>query len=288
MRHPLSKMILANQKQVVRIALAMMCLAMLAPIAGAESLYDRVLRTGRIRAAYVVNFPQLMKDPHTREFSGIGFDILTLATKRLGLKLDLTEEVTWGTMIEGLRTSRYDLVAYPVWANSIRARAADFSRPIYYSRVCAFTRFGDKRLDSSLKGLNDPKFKIATIDGEMAEMIAKSDFPTAKHLSLPQQSPVSDLLLSISTGKADVTFVEPSLALDFVKHNPKSIQNMTNDRPVRVFPNTYMFKTGEGEFKAMLNTALDEIAGSGELEKIIAKYELFPRAYLRCATPYQK
>jgi polar amino acid transport system substrate-binding protein len=270
------------------IAMAMACAFVMARAALAESLYDRVLRTGKIRAAYAVAYPFLIKDPNTKKISGIGYEILDLATKRLGIKLELTEEVLWGTMIEGLRTNRYDIVAYPVWANSQRARAADFSRAICYSPVCAYTRYGDKRIDSPLRAVAEGKYKIATLDGEMSEMIAKSDFPKAKCLSLPQASTVTDILMSVAAGKADVTFVQPVVADDFLKHNPKSVQNITVQSPIRVFPNTFMFKVGEPEFKAMLNTALDEIANSGELEKIIAKYEPYPKAYLRCASPYQK
>jgi len=268
--------------------LALICLAMFAPIASAESLYDRVLRTGKIRAGYMEWYPFLNKDPNTKKVTGIGFETLDLATKRLGLKLDLTEEVTWGTMIEGLRTNRYDILACPVWANATRARVADFSRPICYGPVCAFTRYGDKRIDSSLKGVAEGKYKIATTDGEMAEIISKTDFPKASRLSLPQSAPISDMMLCVATGKADLTFGDPPFVWEFMKHNPKSIQNITPNNPLRVFPTVYMFKAGEAEFKAMLNTALDEIANSGELEKTLAKYEPYPKAYLRCATPYQK
>jgi ABC-type amino acid transport substrate-binding protein len=256
--------------------------------ASAESLYDRVLKTGKIRAGYMDWYPFLIKDPNTKKVSGIGFEALDLATKRLGIKLELTEEASWGTMIEGLRTNRYDILACPVWANSTRARVADFSRPICYSCVCAFTKYGDKRIDSSLKGVAEGKYKISTSDGEMAEIISKTDFPKAPRLSLPQSNPVSDLLLNVATGKADLTFTEPAYAFAFLKHNPKSVQNITPNKPLRIFPTVYMFKAGETEFKAMLNVALDEIANSGELEKIIAKYEPYPKAYYRCALPYQK
>jgi len=272
-------------KRLCCVALALLACAQLV---SAESLYDRVIRTGKIRAAYTVAYPFVIKDANTKKMSGIGYEILDLATKRLGIKLEITEEVTWGTMIEGLRTNRYDIVAYPVWANSQRARAADFSRSICYSPVCAFTKYGDGRIDSSLKGVQEGKYRIGTLDGEMSEMIAKADFPKAKCLSLPQSSTVTDILMSVAAGKADITFVQPVVADDFLKHNPKTVQNITPKNPLRVFPNTYMFKTGEPEFKAMLDTALDEIANSGELENIILKYEPYPHGYIRCATPYQK
>jgi polar amino acid transport system substrate-binding protein len=273
---------------VIRPVILFVFLLLLAPIASAETLHDRVIRTGKLRAAYAVYFPLLTKDPNTKKYGGIGYEALDLIAKRLGLQLEMTEEVSCGTMIEGLKTNRYDIMACPIWANSSRARAADFSRPLCFSQIVAYTKYGDKRLDSTLKGLDGGKFKLATIDGEMVELIAKTDYPHAKRLSLPQMAPFSDLLLSVSTGKADITFGEPVFGYEFNKHNPKSIQNLTPNNPLRIFPNGYMFKVNEPEFKAMLNTAIDEIANSGELEKIIAKWEPYPKAYLRCASPYQK
>lgn len=276
------------KKLLAKFALSIACLAVLVPPASCDPMYDRVTRTGRLRAAYAVYVPFLMKDPNTKKFSGIGYDVLALAAKRLNLTLEMTEEVSWGTMIEGLKTNRYDIIACPVWANAKRAKVADFSRPLCFSTLSAYTKYGDKRLDSSLKDLNSGKYKVACLDGEMAEMIVRTDYPNAKKLSLPQMSDFSEVLLSVSTGKADVAFVEPVIAHNFLKHNPKSIQNITPAAPLRVFPNGFMFNAGEDRFKSMLNFTLDEIANNGELEKILKKYEPFPKAYLRVAAPYQK
>ena len=268
--------------------LLMLCglLRLTVTAAAAETLQEKVLRTGTVKAAYLVYFPLLMRNPNSKSFSGVGYDTLMLAANRLGLKVQITEEVGFGTMIEGLKTGRYDVVACPIWANSSRARVADFSRPLCFSQVNAYVKKGDKRINSSLKGVAEGKFTVATIDGEMADLITKADYPKAKRFSLPQLASASELLLSVSSGKADITFTEPSAVGDFLKHIPNTLQNITPNQPLRVFPNCFMFKSGEPGFKAMLNTALDEIANSGELERIISKYEPFPRAYLRCAKPY--
>jgi len=126
------------------------------------------------------------------------------------------------------------------------------------------------------------------MDGEMAEMITASDFPKARRLSLPQMVDVSDLLLSVATGKADIIFAEPNLVYYFSKHNPNAVQNITPQKPVRILPNVFMFNVGEEKFKAMLNSALDEMSNNGELDRIISKYEPYPKDYLRVASPYRK
>src|SRR5207253_5761520 len=131
--------------------------------------------------------PGCLKDPNTGKLSGIGIDSLEMAAKNLGLKVEWTEEVGWGSMLEGLQTNRYDMIATPIWTNSNRARLVDFSRPLYYSPINVWVKAGDKRFnETNLTTLNSPDKVIATVDGETAEVIANEDFPQAKKLSLPQ------------------------------------------------------------------------------------------------------
>jgi ABC-type amino acid transport substrate-binding protein len=256
--------------------------------AGAKaSLYERVMHSGKLRCGYLVYTPGCIKNLKTGKMEGVGPEVLELVAERLGLELEWTEEVGLVSMIEGLETGRYDIVGSPIWANSSRAKVADFSRPFYYSPVCAFTRKGDDRFTGKLSAINSDKVTIATMDGEMSSIIARADFPRAKILSLPQLSEMSQLILTVATGKADVVFADPAEVFRFVEHNPNSVQNITPDHPVRVFGDTYMFSRGQSEFKAMLNTTLDELINSGEIDKVIAKYEAYPNAYFRVAFPYR-
>jgi len=253
-----------------------------------ESLYDRVIKQGKIRCAYVIYSPGCLKDPNSGKLSGIGIEAIEMVAKNLGLQVEFTEEVGWGTMLEGLQTNRYDMIATPIWTNSNRARLVDFSKPIYYSPIYVWVKAGDKRFnENNLQTLNSEKSKIATVDGETAEVIANEDFPRAKKLSLTQLSGVEQVLLNVSTGKADASFEEPAVAQDFLAHNPGTIESISKTKPIRVFPNCWMFKRGEMEFKDMLDTALSQILNSGAAEKIIAKYEKYPGTLYRVALPYK-
>jgi len=252
-----------------------------------QSLYDRVIQTGKIRCAYAVFFPACMKDPNTGKLFGIGVETVELVAKKLGLQVEWTEEVGWGTMVEGLQTGRYDMIASPIWTNAHRAKRAAFSRPLYFSPVFVYVKKGDKRFAGHLERIDSPDVKIATIDGETAQVIAESDFPKAKRLSLPQMTDCSQMLLNVATGKADVTILEPAFTNQFIRHNPISIENICLEKPIRVFPNCWMFNRGEFEFKAMIDTVLDEVINSGAMDKIINKYEKFPNEVFRVALPYQ-
>src|SRR6516162_1977062 len=131
-----------------------------------ESLYDRVIRTGRIRCAYFLYPPYSIKDPSSGKITGVGMDALELAAKKLGLKVEVVEEVGWGNMVEGLQTDRYDVVASPVWTNAHRARVADFSKPLFYSPVFIYVKKGNHRLPNRLDKMDTHNITVATIDGE--------------------------------------------------------------------------------------------------------------------------
>ncbi len=257
--------------------------------AAAESVYDRVMRSGKIRCGYVLYSPGCVKDANTGKLSGIGIDTIQMVAKNLGLEAEFTEEVGWGPMLEGLQTNRYDMIATPIWTNANRARLVDFGRPIYYSPIFVWVKAGDKRFNqSNLSSLNSPKFKISTVDGETAEVIANEDFPQATRVSVPQLSGVEQILLNVSTGKADASFEEPAVARDFLKHNAGTIEAVPMARPIRVFPNCWMFRRNQLELKDMLDTALAQLINSGAVEKVLEKYEKFPGTLYRVARPYDQ
>lgn len=244
-----------------------------------------VLRTGEIRAGYVVDPPAMIKDPNTGELSGIFYEVMQETGKNLGLKINWVEEAGWGTMIEGLAAGRYDIIVTDLWPNASRAKSIDFTNPLYYIPIGVYTRSDDSRF-ADLNAINNEKITIATIDGEMSAIIAAQDFPNAKVLSLAQDTPVSQVLLNVTTKKADVTFAQPAIAEEFLANNPGSVKNIARESPVRYFPNTMGVPKNEEGFKSMINTAQEELLNSGVIDKLIQKYEKYDGSFYPVSKPY--
>ncbi len=255
--------------------------------ASRESVFDRVMRTGTIRCCYIPYPPYSIKDANTGKLSGIFIEILEEAARKLNLKIEWVDEVDYETLIEGLNTDRYDLFAGGLWPNAARARVIDFSIPLFYSAVKIYGRASENRFHGNVDALNSPEFKIATIDGEMADLIATSDFPKAQRLSLPQSTSISQDLLNVVQSKADVIFEEPGIVYQFMLKNPGTLKDLFPDKTLRIFGNAYAFKQDETRFKTMFNIALEELIDSGYVEKILKKYEPAPGIFYRVALPYQ-
>lgn len=253
-----------------------------------KDAYDRVNAEGKIRVGYISYPPSFIKDPNTGQMSGIFYEVLQEAGKNLDLKIDYTEEVAWGTMIEAVKSNRVDLVSTGIWPTSARGKSADFSTPLYYSTVRAYSAANDNRFDGNIDAVNNADVRIAVVDGEMSSIIARTDFPIAQAKSLTQSTDIAQLLLEVATKKADLTFVEPAVASEYMNANPGKIKEVVNVKPLRIFPNVMMVAKGEQRLLSTLNTAINELINNGFVDKVIQKYEKYPGSFQRVAVPYKE
>ena len=251
-----------------------------------ESLYEKVLRTGKIRCSYAAYPPYCIKDPNTGNMSGIFVEVLEKIGKKLELDIEWVEEVGWGTISEGLESGRHDVFGAGLWRNSTRAKRGYFSKPLFYNGIRIWVRADETRI-KTLEDINSPNIRLTVQDGAMDDIIARTDFPKAKKVSISQLNPWSDNLLNTISGKADVSFSELGPISEFLKKNPGTLKEVRVGRPIRVFATSYAFKIGEDEFKAMIDAAIDELATEGTIERILRKHEKAPGELLRVAPPYQ-
>lgn len=253
------------------------------------SLYDRVMKAGKIRAAYTLYQPGCLKDENGK-LSGVFVETLEQAARNLNLTVEWTEEVGWETQIEGLNNDRYDMMGSSVWANPKRARLATLSIPLYFSPLYIYARKDDPKFNEklSLSALNSPDVRISTVDGGSGEVVAKEQFPKATRVGLPQMTDFGVSFMDVVHNKADIIIMEKFHAMKFLESNPDTIVNITPKTPLRVFGNCYEFKRGEVEFQNMLNVALTDLLTSGFVEQLLAKYEKYPDSQLRIAPPYRR
>ena len=238
----------------------------------AQSAYDLVVKTGTLRCGYAASPPNLTIDPNTKKLSGIDYDVWQAIGKQLGLKIEWTEEAGWGNFIEGLRANRYDAFCSQLWTDTTRTKYLSLTRPMVYSMLGTYVRSGDHRFDGNLDKLNSPDFTIPVIDGDVSVMMLETGFPQAKALTLPQTATLSDMFLSVITGKADALFLDPTMFSAFEKDNQGKLELVKNVPNSFVFSSRYGVKSGEIQLRDMIDTALQTLLDDGRLEKIIRHY----------------
>lgn len=248
-----------------------------------QSVRDRVVKSGVLKVGYIVYPPFVAKDPNSGQLSGTDYEIINQMAQNLGVKVQWTEEVGYASMIEGLQANRYDIVP-GIWQNSARSKLVDFSDPLYYTAFDVYVRTGDARFTDNLDAINQPGVKIAAIDGQSEDAIAKSQFPKASEVSHPDISDPSVILEDVASKKADLTFAEPVAAAAYIKNNPGVLQNVSVGKPLRTYGYTMIFKQDQPDFKLMLDTAISEVLNSGFVDGVLDKSD--PSLY-RVAKPFR-
>jgi len=251
-----------------------------------ETAFERVMRTGTIRCGYAYAEPLVIRDPTTGQMSGMGHDVMEAMAKALSLKVEWTEEVGWASFPTALSSGRIDAFCTGAWPTAGRARATDHTYPFSFQSYYAYVRTDDPRFDGNISEINKPEVSIAFLDGDASSNIAKSDFPLAKSLSLPQLVSVDEVFVNVAMHKADVALLCPAWLVKYEANNPGKIRQVQS-APIRVFGNVFFIAQGEDKLRQMLNTALTEQLSSGAVERIIAKYEKVSGSILRVAPPYK-
>lgn len=248
--------------------------------------FDHVMKTNTVRCGYLVYPPFIIKDEETGEISGIVHDVVEEIGKNASLKIEWPEEIFHDAMSSVLDSGRVDAFCVGVWASTARARSMTFSVPMFYNAVTAWGRVGETRFKNDIRSINDPSVTITAMDGAQEEIIARTDFPKAKLLSVPASAQFTDNFFNIVTKKADVSFFENSLVNEFVAKNPGTLEQVS-PTPLRVFGATIVVKKGEEQLKEFFDQGIQELLYSGRIEKIIDKYQKYPGSFILPLMPYE-
>ena len=120
-----------------------------------KSKYDKILEKEEIEVGYISYPPSFIVNPDGTK-SGIFYDVMEEIGKNLGVKIVYKEEneVTWDGMIESLKQDKFDMVVTGIWPTSQRGKHVDFAKPLFYSVVKAYTKYGNNQFDNDISKIN--------------------------------------------------------------------------------------------------------------------------------------
>jgi len=270
------------KKVLLIVLLSLIALPAFAVDAPKESVYDRVMRTGVLRCGYVAWPPYFSLDPNTKTLSGVSKDISDSAARILGLKIEYVDVPNAG-QVEDFNSGKIDAMCGDgPWVLST-IKYVDYSKPYFYVPVYAYGRAGEERFKSPVD-LNNPGVTFVAIDGDLSTDLALADFPKAKLSSLGNVSDPSQMLLNVTTGKADVVIVDPVTVDTFSKNNPRKITKLF-DKPVAVYGGGFSVRKGETDLLNTLNGAVDAVMNTGQSDQTLKKYDPQSTLFLPVAKP---
>lgn len=253
--------------------------------AHAGAVYERVIKSGTIRCGYAMWPPMLYNDLKTNVLKGALYELTDALGSKLDLKIEWAEEAGWGNIVEGLATGRYDMICTGLYSNAARSKRIAFSKPYLYSAMYVAVRQDETRITKKVD-LNDPKYKIAVLEGEAGANAARKAFPRAQIYAIPQLSEYPQVYEEVRAGKADAILIEMATFIEYNEKNPDQIKVLLED-PVNVFPVTFGLPQEDLAFQIMINAALTELLNDGTVEQLLQKYEKQPGVFLRVSKPYE-
>lgn len=251
-----------------------------------ETAFERVVRTNTLRCAYVTFPPYLTKDPVSGAFSGLVVDMLDYFAKKTGVKIEWTEEVTFGNWVMALQSGRIDAVCATIWPDVSMGRVAQFTRPFYYIDLLPVVRADDTRFGDDITAFNDPSVTIGVLEGDSTDHTSRQKFPKAKFVSMPPHTDVSTLLASLADGKYDMLQSDRTSLHHYNQQNPGRLKALNVRQPIKVIPSQFVVGANETALAAWLNNLIADLIDNGVMESLLTKWQPAPGIYLRIAKPY--
>ncbi len=255
-------------------------------IAQAATALDRIKATNTINCGYVSYAPALVKDVKNGQWSGYDYDVAQAVANRLGLTAKHIAETGWATVTTDLDTHKFDMLCSSYWVNPKDAKFILFSRPIYYQPVFVVARAADKRFDKNIAAINDPAVRLVALDSDNPVFIAKTDFPKAKVIELPNMTDISQTLVNVADGKADVAIADAHAFGIYNDYNPSKLKIVNPAQPVRIYPASFAFQANDTMLRDAVNAALDELILDGSIARIMKRYEKYPHSWYDATISY--
>lgn len=253
-----------------------------------KSTFEKVLERGELRCGYLPYPPGFMIDPNTDEMSGVFYEAVEEIGKNANIKINWAEENSYVALMESLSTGRIDAICSGLWLNAAKAHVVDFSDPFFFHELAVYVNSDDTRFDYNLRDMNSDNITFAVIEGALADQISSTDFPEAKQHVLPQLSDYPQLLMEVTTGKADATISATSEIYVYNENNQKKVRKVPTERPIRVFPNVLFVDKGQTDLLNFLNAGIKNLHYNGVMADLVSKYEPAPGTLMRVNQAYLK
>ncbi|MCA9880612.1 MAG: amino acid ABC transporter substrate-binding protein [Thermomicrobiales bacterium] len=232
---------------------------------------DEGIRLGLIEA-YPVNFTD---DEGNR--TGWNTDIIMRALEHIGIGADKVEfvEGPWESMVPGLQSGRFDLLASDVHVTPERIEIIDFTLPVFWYGDALFVQTGNP---TNLHSWDDLAGKnVGVVLGtNYAEWLQERDDLGALNTYKDTTQMAADLV----AGRIDAAIAEDTNFTAYLAQNPDIPIEAVADYVAKSDLSDWTrfgIKIGDNDFNNVLSRALAEMYINGETLAILEKYGLGTR-----------
>jgi ABC-type amino acid transport substrate-binding protein len=234
-----------------------------------ETVYDRVMRTGFVRAGYYPWPSYFDIDPVTKEITGSSKELCDAIFKMLGLKVEYVE--ISANIVQDLESEKIDArCADSPWMLPT-IKHIDYTSAFYSIPNYIFVRSDETRF-TQVADLDQKEVRFVGLDGDLSTELVQLNFPKAVLSTYPLSTESSQLLLNLTGNKADAFITDPALVAVFNKGNKDQLEPLF-DKPFTLNPAGFSVKKGEVKWFQTLDYAVKMAHNVGLIEPILDKYD---------------
>jgi polar amino acid transport system substrate-binding protein len=204
-----------------------------------------------------------------RQLSLMGFDIdmgIEMA-KALGVK-PVFVDTLWPSIIPALNLGRFDIIFGGMSVTESRKEKVDFADPFMTVGQTVLLNAKHKKVVTSYKDLDDPKFVVVSKPGTTGEEAVKNMIPKATYETVDTEI---DGGMRVLEGTADAFVYDFPFNAVFSAMHP-SDQLIFLDTPFTKEPIAWAIRKNDPDFLKWLNNFLKEIKQDGRFEKMYGKW----------------
>lgn len=248
------------------IAAGLLVAGLLLQPAAARSL-DEVRADGTLKVVTTASAPPHgFKNPASNQLEGIMVDVAAAVARHVGTKVAFTE-VPFAGLIPTLTSGRADLMSGPLFITEERAKAVDFTAPVY--------EWGEGVVVSEKSA--QPYTRIEDMQGKRVGVLVDSvQFNMIKDMPKTRVSTYPDyvtLLADVRAGRIDLGVVDPPSIVYQIKS--KGIPGVKLDaayQPQKKWQVGMAVEKGNTALLQAVNQALATMKSNGELVEIGRKW----------------
>lgn len=245
---------------------------------GNSTTLERIRKQGVVRIGFANEAPYAYVDTQTGKLTGEAPEIARVVLKRLGVsevKGVLTE---FGSLIPGLKASRFDIIAAGMYITKPRCGQIAFSNPTYSIGEAFVVRKGNpKQLHSYEDVAKNRNARLGIVTGAIERDYAvKTGIPTGRLRVLPD---APSALEAVAAGRIDA-YGGTSLTVNDLlrKANNPRLERATpftdpviDGESVRGY-GAFGFRQADKALMAAFNQELEQFIGSPEHLEIVKKF----------------
>lgn len=218
-----------------------------------------------IRVGTESTYPPFEFRDQTGKLAGLDVELMEAIAARLGKKVEWVD-MAFDSLIPSLMAGKIDAVIAGMSATPERAQKVDFSIPYYIS----LSSFLVRAEDDSIKGLSDLKGKVIAVQLGTVQDTFSSKIEGAE---VRRFQKFDDCVREVVLGRAHATLMDKVVAESFLEAPDfKGKVKIAFDQEITEAGKAIAVRKGDKALLDGINKVLEEMKGSGELDRLIQKW----------------